>query len=273
MGIANWIADSFEEKYKKKLGGKKPVEQPKVRIKLLVAAEKAKKTLSPFGVREARINLECLMNDLDFNCKLEASKFEQMVQPLLDRLIPPIQRAFDEAKLTPSQLASVEIVGGGTRVSCLKRTLSKFLQLDMNATNNGLSTTMNADEAVARGAALQSAILSPRFRVAPYEIIEYQPYPILVSWEGDANTPAESGEGDAPNSVIMFDRGSSFPIIRRVTLRRNQDFSVAASYDETAESNNFRYCPSEIATFHIKVPKCSDKKIRVNVKQDVHGVI
>merc|ERR1712157_497901 len=124
--------------------------------------------------------------------------------------------------------------GGGTRVSCLKRTLSKFLLLDMNATNNGLSTTMNADEAVARGAALQSAILSPRFRVAPYEIIEYQPYPILVSWEGDANTPAESGEGDAPNSVIMFDRASND--------------EVAEEYGLLLHSS----IPSNIANFKIK---------------------
>jgi len=276
--IAQWIADSFEEKYSKKLGGKKPMDQPKVRIKLLAAAEKAKKTLSPFGVREARINLECLMNDLDYNCKLDASKFEEMVQPLLDRLIPPVQRALDEAKLTTEQLSSVEIVGGGTRVSCLKRTLSRYLKLDMNATNNGLSTTMNADEAVARGAALQSAILSPRFRVAPYEIIEYQPYPVLISWEGDANAAAESGEGEssAPNSVIMFDRASNFPLVRRVTLKRKGEFQVTASYDQVAEEFGLLFhssVPSNIAAFKIKAPTGSENKVRVNIKQDIHGII
>jgi len=272
--IAQWIADSFEEKFKNKLGGKKPMDQPKVRIKLLAAAEKAKKTMSPFGVREARVNLECLMNDLDFNCKLEASKFEEMVQPLLDRLIAPLQRALDEAKLTVEQLSSVEIVGGGTRVSCLKRTLSKFLKLDMNATNNGLSTTMNADEAVARGAALQSAILSPRFRVAPYEIIEYQPYPILISWDGDAST--DDGEGSAPNSVIMFDRASNFPLVRRVTLKRQGEFQVTASYDQVAEEYGLLFhssVPSNIAAFKIKAPTGSDNKVRVNIKQDIHGII
>merc|ERR1712157_660290 len=274
--IAQWLADSFEEKYKNKLGGKKPMDQPKVRIKLLIAAEKAKKTLSPAGVREARMNLECIMNDLDFNIKLEAPQFEKMVQPLLDRLISPLQRALDEAKLTPDQLSSVEIVGGATRVSCLKRTLSTYLKLDMNATNYGLSTTMNADEAVARGAALQSAILSPRFRVAPYEIIEYQPYPILVSWEGDANTPAESGEGDAPNSVIMFDRASNFPLVRRVTLKRQGEFQVTASYDEVAEEYGLLLhssIPSNIANFKIKAPTGSESKVRVNIKQDIHGII
>lgn len=276
--IAQWLADSFEEKYKNKLGGKKPMDQPKVRIKLLIAAEKAKKTLSPAGVREARINLECLMNDLDFNIKLEAPKFEKMVQPLLDRLIAPLQRALDEAKLTPDQLSSVEIVGGATRVSCLKRTLSTYLKLDMNATNYGLSTTMNADEAVARGAALQSAILSPRFRVAPYEITEYQPYPVLISWDGDDHTPAESGEGESSgvNSVIMFDRASSFPLVRRVTLKRQGEFQVIASYDQVAEEYGLLLhssVPSNIAAFKIKAPTGCENKVRVNIKQDIHGII
>lgn len=277
--IAHWIADSFEEKYKKKLGGKKPMDNPKVKIKLLTAAEKAKKTLSPFGVREARINLECIMCDLDFGIKLEAAKFEELVQPLLDRLIAPLQRALEEAKLTPTQLSSVEIVGGATRVSCLKRTLSKFLELDLNATNNGLSTTLNADEAVARGAALQSAILSPRFRVAPYEIMEYQPYPVLISWDGDANAPVESADGDqsgATNSVIMFDRASNFPLVRRVTLKRQGEFQVTASYDEVAEEYGLLLhssIPSNIATFTIKAPIGIDNKVRVNIKQDIHGII
>ena len=63
--IATWLAGEFEAKYKGKLSGK-PMERPKTMNKLMAAAEKAKKTLSPAGVKEARINLECLMDDFDF---------------------------------------------------------------------------------------------------------------------------------------------------------------------------------------------------------------
>merc|ERR1719410_1509092 len=276
LRVAQWFADKFEEKYRKKLNNKKPMDNPKVKIKLMALAEKAKKTLSPAGVRNTRMNVECLMEDLDFGCTLEATTFEEMVSPLLKRITYPVGRALKEAKLQPSDLFSVEIVGGGSRVGCVKRALSTFLGLNYSATNYGLSTTLNADESVARGAALQSAILSPRFRVAPYEIIEYQPYPILVSWEGDANTPAESGEGDAPNSVIMFDRASNFPLVRRVTLKRQGEFQVTASYDQVAEEYGLLFhssVPSNIAAFKIKAPTGSDNKVRVNIKQDIHGII
>lgn len=264
--IAEWIAAKFEEKFKGKLSGK-PMDKPKVVIKLLAAAEKAKKTLSPFGVKEARINLESIMDDRDFNCTLTATEYEEMCADLLARLNPPIQRALAETELSPSDFASFEIVGGGSRVGCVKRALSKILNLDASATNNGLSTTLNADEAVARGAALQSAVLSSRFRVLPYEIIECNPFPVKVSWDG------EELEGET-NSVVMFDRGSNFSVVRRITLIRSGEFVVNAAYDESADNFDFPSgADKDIVSFKIKAPEGNDNKIRVNVKQDIHGTI
>lgn len=265
--IAEHVAKMFEEKYKGKLSSK-PMDKPKVVLKLLAAAEKAKKTLSPAGVKEARINLESLMDDLDFNCVIKATEYEEMCADLLARLNPPIQRALAETELTTADLASIEIVGGGSRVGCVKRTLAKILGLDANATNNGLSTTLNADEAIARGAALQSAILSPRFKVLPYEIIECTPFPVKVSWDGEVE------EDGGTNSVVMFNRGSNFNLVRRITLRRPGEFEVNASYDETASNFDFpEGISKDIATFKIKAPEANENKIRVNVKQDIHGTI
>lgn len=79
--IAKWIAEQFTAKYK----GQDPWAEVKPRMKLLDAAEKAKKTLSPHGVAEASIFCECLMNDLDFSVKLPLELFEDLVKPLLDR--------------------------------------------------------------------------------------------------------------------------------------------------------------------------------------------
>ena len=135
------------------------------------------------------------------------------------------------------------------------------------------STTMNADEAVARGAALQSAILSPRFKVLPYEIQESQPYPIKLSWDEDSNTEPPA-EGEAPtNSVIMFDRGLSFPIVRRVTLKREGDFVVNASYDASSTQYGFSSDLTDVCSFKIKAAAGALNKVRVNVKQDIHGII
>lgn len=276
--IAQWISDHFSAKHKGKLSAN-PMENAKTRLKLLAEAEKAKKTLSPVGVKEARINLEMLQDDYDFSGSLTAAEYETLCQPLLARLAAPIQAALAEAGLKPSDLTSVEIVGGSTRIGCVKRHLTEILGGESVVT---LSTTMNADEAVARGAALQSAILSPRFKVLPYEIVEAQPYPVLISWnDGEEGmgmeVDAASGSETATDSVVMFDRGLAFPIVRRVTLRRSGEFTVKALYDDAAVQYGLPATAGKsIAEFTIKAGNTTgvdDKKVRVNVKEDIHGII
>jgi heat shock protein 4 len=273
--IAEWLSSKFVEKFKSKLSGN-PLDKPKVLLKLYAAAEKAKKTLSPVGVMEASINLECLMDDLDFHIKISSVEYEQMCVPLLERLAKPIAQALEEAKLTAKDLSSVELVGGCTRIGCIKRKMEEIL-------GTTLSTTMNADESVARGAALQSAILSPRFKVLPYEIIEAQTLPVKIAWDEEVAGATQQGvevDGDAEgadmptNSVIMFGRGLNFPIVRRVTLRRNGTFVVTASYDDSARNYGLvEGATQDIATFTINAPAGEEKKIRVNVKEDIHGII
>jgi len=265
--IAHWIGKSFASKYK---GVKNPMDHPKARLKVLAAAEKLKKTLSPAGVKEGRVSLECLLEDRDFFGTLKTDEYEKMCAPLLHRLEAPIRRALAEAKLSVPDLKSVEIVGGGSRVACVKRTLADLLGLDKNAVNFGLSTTLNADESVARGAALMSAILSPRFKVLPYEIVESQPVPVRISWDGPASGEEEAGQ--AQDSVVMFDRGSNFPCVRRVTLRRKGEFSVRAAYDGEGDFLPTG-APKEIGEFAIKAPNGEPVKVRVNVKADIHGSI
>jgi heat shock protein 4 len=117
--VAEWICEEFTRKFENKLSGN-PRKNKKVWLKLLSAAEKAKKTLSPSGVKEARVNLECLMDDLDFNVRLTSEQFNELCEPLLLRLEPPISRALSESSLSLVDVTSVEIVGGGTRVASVK---------------------------------------------------------------------------------------------------------------------------------------------------------
>merc|ERR1712134_118000 len=269
--IGDWVAAKFVEKYGKKLSCA-PQDKPKVMLKILAAAEKAKKTLSPQGVKEASINLECLMDDLDFNIMLKAADYEAMSAPLLAKLEGPIQKTLAEAKLTSADLSSVEIVGGSTRIGFPKKKLLDILGVKT------LSTTMNADEAVSRGAALQSAILSPRFKVLPYEIIEYGQLPIKLAWDEDKNEQGmevdAEGADMATNSVVMFGRGLNFPIVRRVTLRREGEFKVSSSYDASAANYGLDSgATQEVCDWAIKAPAGDEKKVRVNVKQDIHGIV
>lgn len=271
MKIADWAVQEFTAKHK---NAPSPETSPKAMLKLRAACEKAKKTLSPSGVKEARINLECIIEEYDFNGKLTAEKFEEFSADLLARLEGPILRCLEESKVPLDKIDTVELIGGGTRVGCVKRALSRVLKLDASKNNNGLSTTMNADEAVARGCALQSAILSPRFKVLPYEIVERQVQAVKVSWEGEAEE--DEGEEGGGNEVVMFERGSNFNVTKRVTLKKSGDFTVKASYNDIPAGSDTlaSSTPTDLCTFKISAPVSdAPTKIRVNVKQDLSGII
>jgi molecular chaperone DnaK (HSP70) len=81
--------------------------------------------------------------------------------------------------LKPEQIEDVEIVGGSTRMPMLKDTIKRVFGMEP-------STTLNADEAVARGCALQCAMLSPTFRVREFSVNDIAPYPILLTWNSQS---------------------------------------------------------------------------------------
>ncbi|KAF4139010.1 Hsp70 protein [Phytophthora infestans] len=283
MAIAKDVAAKFAEKYKTN-----PLMNPKSRIKLLSACEKAKKNLSPYGVTATHLNIECLADDRDYNSQVTLEEFETLIEPLLKRLDDPVERALVDAGIEKSQLVNVEIVGGGTRVSSVKRHLADVLGLDKEQQNYGLSTTLNADESVARGCALNCAILSPMFKVKEFSITDRVHLPVRVSWDGSASTVTDAAADDdedvnmeAPasedSSLVIFNRKDEYPKTKRVTFRRDKPFSIEAVYDESAKT----YLPPDyvmdIGKFTISGMPAQESgaeipKIRVNVQQDMNGL-
>ncbi|CAM9320236.1 unnamed protein product [Ascophyllum nodosum] len=277
--IAQYAADEFQAKT-----GNDPRTKPKALLKLLDSAERAKKQLSPVGVTDAPMNIECLWEDVDYTGRLSLKKLEELIEPLVKRMDGPVLKALKEAGVTKEQLGSIEIVGGATRVPLVKSHLADLLGRDKSALNFGLSCTMNADESIARGCALQCAMLSSRFKVKEFSIVEIVPYPIKVSWEGQAGTdgadtmPTGADEGDddvsraaAGNSLRIFSKGDETPKVRRMNFNMDKPFTLTATYDADAELPT-GYTP-KIGTFKVDVPEGSGvSKVRVNVKHDIHGV-
>ncbi|CAK4701611.1 hypothetical protein LEN26_008409 [Aphanomyces euteiches] len=282
LALAKDVAEKFEAKYKKN-----PLADAKSRIKLLSACEKTKKNLSPQGVNSSALNIECLVDEIDYNSNVSLEEFETLIAPLLDRLEGPIKSALVDANITADKLSSVEIVGGGVRVASVKRRLADILGLDKEKPNMGLSTTLNADEAVSRGCALQCAILSPLFKVKDFSITDINNFPVRVSWEHtEAAAPADDEHHDdedgpshaaSSNSILILTRKDDFPTTKRVTFRRAEPLVIEANYDETA----LPYLPpspfTNLGKFTITGMTAGENgeapRIRVNIRQDIHGLI
>jgi heat shock protein 4 len=285
--IARKIAAAFKAKHKDD-----PWDNAKARMKLMDAGEKAKKMLSPVGVTEAPISCECLLNDIDFNMKLGLDEFVADCEPLLARMTPVLMQAIAQSGLAPADINTIEIIGGSTRLGFVKARMADILAgsgvaIDKTANNCGLFTTMNADEAVARGTAWQAALLSTRFRVKEFQVLEAASFPVKLMWEPVAGGAAAAGEGDddegegadssgSVTSAVLFKKNEVTPSAKKVTFRRAAPFTVTAAYDDLSALP--AGTDATIRSFQIQVPAGSGgdggaPKIRVNVKHDLHGVV
>ncbi|OAA54804.1 heat shock protein hsp88 [Niveomyces insectorum RCEF 264] len=187
----------------------------RARARVLVAAERLKKILS--ANQQAPLNIEMLMNDIDVRAMITRQEFEAMVEPLLARTAQPLERALADAGLTKDDIDIIEVVGGGTRVPAIKDRIQAFF-------GKPLSFTLNQDEAVARGCAFGSALLSPIFRVREFAIHDLVPFPIEFAWEKANDIPDEE-----PN-LVVFGKGNTMPSTKVLTFFRKRPFDLEARY-------------------------------------------
>merc|ERR1712087_178826 len=89
------------------------------------------------------------------------------------------------------EITYVEMVGGASRVPWIKEMCSQAFG------GKALSFTMNADESVARGCALQAAMLSPLYKVRDFQVVDSTPYPINIGWMGTAADAEVGKDGEA----------------------------------------------------------------------------
>lgn len=91
-------------------------------------------------------------------------------------MLEPVKQALADSGIPMEKLFAVEIVGGASRLAVVKQGLNEFFKKEV-------SQTLNAEEAVAKGCALQCAMLSPLFKVREFSVTDIYAFPIKVSWK------------------------------------------------------------------------------------------
>jgi len=149
--IVSWMISSFFEQDKLDLSVDKMALQ-----RLREAAEKAKIELSSIGT--TWINLPFITADetgpKHLEMELTRAKFEQMVSHLIESTIEPMNQALKDCALTPTDIDRIILVGGSTRIPAVQNTVQRFFS------NIPTERSVNPDEAVALGAAIQAGVLS-----------------------------------------------------------------------------------------------------------------
>jgi len=145
--LVNHFISEFKRKNKKDITGNK-----RSLRRLRTACEKAKRTLS--SATQASIEIDSLFEGIDFYSSITRARFEELCSDLFRGTLEPVESALRDAKMGKNEIHEIVLVGGSTRIPKIKKLLSEFFN------GKNLNQSINPDEAVAYGAAVQAAILS-----------------------------------------------------------------------------------------------------------------
>lgn len=225
------------------------------------AAEKAKIELS--SAERTEISLPFITmhkgEPLHLNQTLTRSRFEQLVNPLIERLAHPVLDALKQAELTASQLNKVILVGGSTRMPCVIRKVKELTRIEPNR-------SLNPDECVAVGAAIQGAKLTGNQLVlSGFDVLLMDVTPLTLSIEtvGGISTP-------------LIERNTTIP------CSKTQIFTTAANFQTSVEINvlqgerHFARDNKSLGKFSLKGIKRAMRgvpQIEVTFDIDANGIV
>merc|ERR1719409_1274816 len=145
--LINHFVQEFKRKEKKDISG-----NARALRRLRTACERAKRTLS--STAQTSIEIDSLFEGIDFYTSITRARFEELNMDLFRKCMEPVEKCLRDAKFDKGQVHEVVLVGGSTRIPKVQQLLSDFFN------GKELCKSINPDEAVAYGAAVQAAILS-----------------------------------------------------------------------------------------------------------------
>ncbi|VDK25632.1 unnamed protein product [Taenia asiatica] len=251
------LVDHFAEIFKQKHRGEDLTTSKRAISRLRKACEVAKKTLS--STEYTDVVIEALFDGIDFSEKLSRTRFEQLCSDLFNRTLKPVKRALSDANLGEADVQEIVLVGGSTRIPKVQKLLEELFG------KRKLNRSINADEAVAYGAALLAAKLTGVGSEAMNSLVLLEVTPLSLG--------VATGDDEL---TIVIERNTPIPTKRTKMFTTGYDNRTTLSiqvYEGECEKASGNHLLGQFKMSNILMARRGEPRIEVTFDIDENGIL